>query len=367
MPVNRIALLIHSLQGGGAERLMAQLANRWSGLGHEVHLVTWAAVDTDQYSVDSSVERHGLDLMKPSGGLLPAAYANFSRVGQLKKQLREVSPELVLSFCDQMNIVTLEATRSMDIPVWIAEHSNPERQKLSRIWEAWRSRSYPRCTGCVALTRSIADYMSRWIEPSKLKVIPPAIDIRSEEDSVSSGIDSRKVFLSVGRLSQEKGVDVLLQSWKIVIREHPHWELWIAGEGSERAHLESIARELPNVKFLGWVKRPQTVVKQADVFVLPSRYEGFPVALLEAMAVGVPSVVTDCSSAVEELNRHGPCLEVAQPEDPSALAAAMEKLGTETQYAARLATVAQGVSEDYQWGKVGQLWDELLPSSSKTG
>ena len=152
----RIALTIHALQGGGAERALARLAERWSTAGHEVHLITWSAVATDQISVPPAVQRHGLDLVRSSANLWQGLWANVRRIRALRRKLRELQPDFVLSFCDQMNISTLQAARGLRLPVWIAEHSDPSRQRLSRAWEWWRGRTYPRCTGCVALTSEIA-------------------------------------------------------------------------------------------------------------------------------------------------------------------------------------------------------------------
>ncbi len=139
----RIALTIHALFGGGAERLMAQLAARWSEAGHDVHLVTWSGTETDQYRVPIQVKRHGLALLSESSSRLRGIAANVRRIRVLRNTLRRIEPELIVSFCDQMNIVTLQAARKLAAPVVIAEHSNPAKQKLNRLWEYWRSRVYP--------------------------------------------------------------------------------------------------------------------------------------------------------------------------------------------------------------------------------
>ncbi len=377
----KIALLIHSLSGGGAERLMSQLAERWSTT-HDVHLVTWSTSETDRYPLPASVKRHSLNLQHPSANPLTAVLANVRRVHRLRDQLKSIGPDFVLSFCDQMNIVALEAARPLSLPVWIAEHSDPSKQRLSRMWEAWRRRSYPTCAGAIALTGPIAQIMQRWIAADKLRVIPPAINPpainphtinppQSEFPHVERESHEVLTFIYLGRLSREKGVDVLLSAWELVAPKLPDARLIVVGDGDQREFLERQARELANVEFRGWVESPWTELAEADIFVLPSRYEGFPVALLEAMASGLACVATDCTTALDELENDrlqtkdaigdkNLALLRVPVEDPCLMADAMLRLATDVNLCRDLGMAARIVAERYNWTRVGALWDAIL-------
>ena len=292
----RIALTIHALFGGGAERLMSQLASRWSMAGHEIHLVTWSTPDTDQYPIPPEVRRHGLGMLAASSSPVKGLLANLRRVRELQKTLRAIQPDLVLSFCDQMNIVTLQATRKLSVPVIISEHSNPAKQRLSRVWEAWRSHNYPTCSKCVVLTEEIAQYVQRWVQADKVRVIPAAIAPPTEHPSA---IRSKNLVLAVGRLSPEKGFDLLIDAWRRIHHQLAGWELQIAGAGAQHAALTEQARDLASVKLLGWIPNAWPHYQQATMYVLPSRYEGFPVALVEALSQGCPAIATRCTEATE--------------------------------------------------------------------
>ena len=355
----RIALLIHALNGGGAERLMSQLAGRWAGT-YDVHLVTWANVQSDQYPLPPAVQRYGLDLQVPSKGPLSGFWANRNRLLKLRKQLRLIAPDLVLSFSDQMNIVALEAARPLGVPVWIAEHSDPAKQTLSRLWEAWRSRTYPTCTGCVALTPGIAEFMQRWVPADRLRVIPPAIDPPDVRSSAPAVASSGRHFLYVGRLSREKGVDLVLEAWRQVQPQLPAWRLLIAGDGEELASLRRQAQGLAAVEFLGWAHDPWPLYRAADCFVLPSRYEGFPVALLEAMSQGKATIATSCSSAVDGLAKENQAILTVPTESPEALADAMLRITQNDALRRLLGANAQAIAADYAWSKIGPQWDAIL-------
>jgi GalNAc-alpha-(1->4)-GalNAc-alpha-(1->3)-diNAcBac-PP-undecaprenol alpha-1,4-N-acetyl-D-galactosaminyltransferase len=357
----RIALTIHAMYGGGAERLMSQLVSRWSTAGHEVHLITWAETKTDSYPFPAEVQRHGLALMRDSQSKLHGILANFRRVQVLRKTLKRIRPDFVLSFCDQMNVVTLQATRPLKIPVWIAEHSNPAKQNLGGFWEIWRAHTYPRCSGCIVLTQSIAEYMRRWIPRERLVVIPNAIDIPGE--SVPRMAKSPQVILALGRLSPEKGIDVLIEAWQQIQSSLPGWDLHIAGDGPQRSQLERQSQNISSIKFLGWVADPWTAYRNADIFVLPSRYEGFPVALVEAMSQSLPCIATRCTDAIDDLSENNSSLLTIAPESPSDLANAVLKLAADSQMQRRLGQAARGVSERYTWDQIGPHWDQILKSS----
>ncbi|QDV27385.1 glycosyltransferase [Aureliella helgolandensis] len=369
----RLALLIHGLHGGGAERWMSELANRWSAQ-HEVHLVTWDRIRSEEYPLLSSVQRIGLGVQQVSHGTLAGVLANVRRVRLLRKTLRRLRPDLVLSFSDQMNIVSLEATRGLQVPHWISEHSHPGHQRLSPLWERWRKRSYPRCTGCHVLTEEIASYMTRWIAADKFRVIPPAISLppagQSLELSSGRGKAGMRSVLYVGRLSEEKGCAELLRAWAEVAGELPDWQLLIAGEGALRDELEQQAREMPRVQFLGWIENPASLYAQADLFVLPSRYEGFPLALLEAMRCGLPCVATRCSSAIEVLSRAGEGVRVvpvvAEQGQASvanafgALATSILMLAENPALRQQMGHAAQSIASGYSWDALGPAWDAIL-------
>lgn len=355
----RIALTIHALFGGGAERLMSQLATRWSAAGHEIHLVTWSAPETDLYSVPPAVRRHGLGLLAPSHSRLRGLLANLDRVRVMRSTLRSIQPGLILSFCDQMNIVTLQAARKLPIPVIISEHSNPAKQRLSRLWEAWRSRNYPRCAACLVLTDEIANHMQRWVPADRIHVIPAAIapPNTSSTELVIPRFD--KLVLAVGRLSHEKGFDLLIEAWRRIQHQLPGWQLHIAGSGAEHAALSQQASDMPSVKLLGWIPDAWPLYRQATMFVLSSRYEGFPIALVEALSQGCPSIATRCTEATQRLPL-STALQLVDIESPDQLAAAILQFAQQPDLRDQFSTAGILAGSEFHWDRIGLLWDRLL-------
>ena len=133
-------------------------------------------------------------------------------------------------------------------------------------------------------------------------------------------------LVSVGRLSWQKGYDVLLHAYPIIRRAHPTVSLTILGEGEARDELEALRQDLgvsDLVRFMGFVNNPYPWVRGADLFVLPSRYEGFSNALVESLALGTPVVATDCAGGNREVVQEGKDGWLAVTDDPESLANAV--------------------------------------------
>lgn len=141
------------------------------------------------------------------------------------------------------------------------------------------------------------------------------------------------------------------------------WPLTLVGDGPERPALERQVRDrrlAERVRFMGYRSDPQTFLQQAAVFVLPSRFEGMPNALLEAMAAGLAVVVTDASPGPLEVVDDGVTGLVVPSEAPQALAAALERLAVDPALRARLGAAAQTRLRQMDWSVVGPIWDQLV-------
>ena len=290
-----IACLIHSLDGGGAERVMAALASRLSQRSHQVTLVTLGDGTGDRHEVDPQVRRMPLNLMFQPRGLLAKLLGNRQRIREIRLAFGEISPDVVLSFCDRTNILAGLACPP-NLPLVLSERSDPSQQNLGRIWEWLRDRSYRRADHLVALSDTSGEYL-RGRFPVPVSVIPSAVDAPPVFSDRTLASENR-LIIGIGRLEREKGFDRLIQAFAEAGKDSS-WRLRILGEGSCRETLQTLARELgvqDRVEFPGWVRPVWDELAQATMFVLPSRYEGFPSALLEAMVIGVPSIAVDCES-----------------------------------------------------------------------
>ena len=354
-----IACLIHSLDGGGAERVMAGLASRLSLRGHRVTLITFDDGQQDRHAIDESVQRVTLNLSSD-------AKAAFAKVNQIRRRhraiaraIRDLAPDVVLSFCDRTNIDVLSAVGGQSTPIVISERSDPARQSLGPFWNAIRKRVYRRASTVIALTEPSAVYLREFSDP--VHVIHSAIEsprITSVRDQASA----QKVIAGAGRLEHEKGFDRLVSAFATATADDAAWRLVIYGDGSQRQRLVSQTRMLgvqDRVDFPGWVRPLAEPLSQSTLFCLPSRYEGFPSVLLEAMSMGVPSISVDCESGPRVIVDHelnGLLVESSI----EGLAAGMSRLVENAEEREKLGRAGKSVVEQFSWEKMVDRYEAIL-------
>ena len=358
----RALLVIHSMRGGGSERQFSYLANELSQQFHTT-LVTLDDAGDDGYALSPRVSRVGLGLIDHHGGPIRGSIANMRRVWALRQEIQRVDPDIVISFCDTNNILTLLACPS-SIPVLISERSDPRHQRLSRMWETLRSYAYPKCRACVVQTDEMRDYFAATglVAAEKTTVIPSAIQIPSHpKNYATSKIDSPKTLIYVGRLSKEKRVDRLIDAWASLRHHHEYWQLNIVGDGPERENLQKQAEHLGlsgTLVWSKWCENPWQQLRSSDAYCLVSQYEGFPQSMLEAMACGLPVAVLNCSPAIGETIQHEKNGLVIANE--SEIVSNLNKLLSDRQLRATLGTNASHRSKDFLWDKLAVKWLDVI-------
>ncbi len=365
----RLTLVISSLGPGGAERVLTTIANSWVQKGAEVTLISLAPLGADFYPIDPRISRVGLDLLSPSRGPMSAAAANLRRAQALRGAVLASRPDVIISFGDRTNLLTLISTLRLPIPVIVCERSDPRSQRLGWLPEQLRRSLYPKASALVVQTEVLRAWAVEISGTKAVHVVPNPLSF-VEQDAHAP--DAREqTLLSVGRLTPEKGHDLLLRSFARVYPRHRGWRLRIVGDGPSRSLLKSLAEELGISSAVDWTPLERNLaplLRSAGLFVLPSRYEGFPNALLEAMAHGVPVAAFDCPSGPGEIVTDGVDGLLAPPGDVGALAAAIERLIGDGRLRARLGDAAsRSVVSRFNLATVMQRWEGVLAGALEKG
>jgi glycosyltransferase involved in cell wall biosynthesis len=354
----RIALVISSLGAGGAERVIITLANHWAARGCDVTLVTFEPAGTrPYYQVDARVTLCQLDLVA-SKRRLRGIRQSLRRILALRQTLRAIEPDVVISFLAKINITTILATRGLDVGVVVSERNNPMRQVVNPMWRCLRHRLYGMADRLVTPSQGVLTALPAAVR-TRGHVIPNPVDLPPARRRRQGA----RTLIAVGRLDEQKGFDLLLQAFARVTGRHPDWRLVIWGEGHERGHLEALRDHLglaDRVRLPGVTRRPGQWVEDADLFVLSSRYEGFPNVLLEAMAAGLPVIVTDCPWGPAEIVRHGVDGWLVPLGQVAALAEGLDRLMADDELRARLAEAARQNVRRFAREHVMAMWDDLI-------
>ena len=350
--------------------MMTTMANYWAENGWGITLITLDSVDSDFYKLHPDVKRVALGLMGGSSNPLTAIRNNINRIIKLRNEIMSSTPDAVISFMDRMNVLTLLATRGLTLKVIVSERTNPAYHDIGRPWKLLRSITYPWANVVVAQTDQVRQWLMKVVKRSDVVVIPNPIHYENEEvgsklslADIGGRNENKRTVIAMGKLGVQKGFDMLIRAFAEIARSNPEWKLIIFGEGKERDALLQLADKLgiaESVYLPGTVKNPMAFLRQADLFIMSSRCEGFPNALLEAMACGLPVISTDCPSGPREIIRDGVDGILVPPENIDALAEAMDRLMSDENERKRLAARAPEVLERFGLEKVMGMWEETI-------
>lgn len=364
----KLALVISSLGGGGAERVMTLLANAWAQRGNEVTLITLASNLRDTYPLDPRVRRVALDVAGTSAHVLAALGHNFVRIRALRRAIVACRPDAVISFIAESNVRVLVAAAGLGVPVIVSERVSLSGHRLRGVWRALRRWLYPRANVIVAQTRRSAAELEALVR-RHVDVIANPVSLEPAPDAPAphAGHAASRTLLAVGRLAPQKGFDLLIDAFAQLAAQHADWNLVILGEGPARGALEQrvAAHGLGDrIALPGFDAGVRTAMRRADLFVLSSRYEGFPNALLEAMAEGAACVSFDCDTGPRELIEHGRNGWLVPAADGPALATALDRLMGDAELRASLGRQARAVVTAYALPAILDQWNALVRAAA---
>ena len=370
--LRKLTLLIPGLTGGGAEKVMVRMAEHWAAQGVEVTLITLAGPEWDVYQLPATLRRIALNQQAHSGNPLQGILNNVSRVRAVRRAIAASEPQAVISFTDQMNVLTLLATRRRKFPVLVSERIDTRYQPLSRLWSALRRYTYPTANGVIVQTEASAKHVRQFSGRCPVTVIangvdPPAVELMPMHER-------RPVIVAAGRLVEQKGFDLLVTAFASLADRHPRWKLEIYGTGPLEASLQQQISDVgltERIGLPGFTHELPMVLATSAIFALSSRYEGFPNALLDAMACGAACISFACPSGPEEIIRSNHDGLLVPPGDTQALAAALERAMTELELRTQLGEQAREVVERFRFDEYFIKWEsiinEFIQSNSRIG
>lgn len=333
----RVALFVPSLIGGGAERMMVNLADGFAARGLEVDLVLVKASGPYLAEVPPTVRIVELGSSRMSTSL-PA----------LVRYLRRARPAALLSTLNHANVLAVIAGFVAGVKTRIvvrqantlSQSSGAARKLVSRAMPLLVRRFYTWADEIVAVSDGVAQDLTRAanLPAERIRVIPNPVVMPGLSALASEPVGHRwfapgdaPIVLGVGRLTRQKDFGTLCRAIAIVSRRHPV-RLVILGEGEERPALEALVAELgisDSVALPGFVSNPFAYMSKASVFVLSSAWEGLPGALIQAMACGAPVIATDCESGPREILQGGRFGRIVRVGDAEGMAAAIEAVLSE--------------------------------------
>jgi glycosyltransferase involved in cell wall biosynthesis len=406
-----IAMYIGSLQKGGAERVMVNLAEYFWSRGYHVTLVTtyiasteyevphaaWKVIEkssdneqgSDVFNADSSsrianegvvdavvVDKPGqLQNVDLHGGLeggidrvftaiddtgLGRAKAFAMRFKTLQNVWKQINPDLILSFIGKNNIMSIMTAKSLHIPVVVSVRAKFEMEYPSKSMMIAMKYTFPKAAGIVLQSRGAASILSDRLK-KKVTVLPNSINPVFIRKTCQG--DRDKTIVTVGRIDENKNHKLIIDSLAKIKDEYPEYKLHIYGDGPDRNKLKSYVdgKGLSDrVIFEGSVSDVADRIERAGMFILSSDMEGMPNALIEAMSLGLPCITTDCMYDTSELIQNDINGIVVPKGDIASMSEAMKRLIEDTEYATRLGSKASEIQKEVSPDVINRKWEDYI-------
>lgn len=353
--LQHIALVVDAIKPGGAERVITAMARYWSDCDVRVSLITFKD-EPCFYPLGEKVQLVPLDIAHRSAHAVQGLLNTRHRVRVLRARLRELAPDVVISFFADISSITLLAARKLDVPVIVSERNHPRQHIIPYRWKLARQLLYRRAESLVVQSGEMIPFYQRLGVDTTVIANPlRQVDVDSQS--------KRPWILGVGRLTHQKGFDLLLRAYA-ASGLCPRWKLVIVGEGEERDKLEQLARDLgveEGVQMPGLVQDVDSYYARSSLFVLSSRYEGFPNALAEAMGAGLACVSFNCEYGPDKLLGHKGNGMLVAPGNVEEMSQALTYLAAYPDERERMGREARGyVSHVLSDNRVMKRWDELV-------
>ena len=289
----KVTFVLGGLVGGGAERVASRLINYWVQQNYSVSLITRLSPEHDMYAIPEVVNRDCISDGGPSSNKIIALLKNIPLVWRLRKAIRKANTPVVISFLTKANIQTIIASIGLKKRVIISERSDTTREYHPWPWSLLRWVCYRFADVVTANSEISVRDMNRYVPQKKLQVVHNPVEFPANKAVPGKSQE----IIHVSRLEPQKRQDLLLKAFSGIVQDKKSgWKVHLLGEGSQRKNLENYCVDLrivEQIHFHGFVTNPYIFYKEAAIFVLTSTYEGTPNALLEALAHGLPCIVSD--------------------------------------------------------------------------
>ncbi len=348
---------------GGAERVCSHLVNHWAERGWDITVVTLFGTDRDSYALHPSIRRVAFDLGHESGNLLKAFGNSWMRLRALIRVLRDVRPDIALSFMDRSNVLlALAAEFCVSIG---SERSHPPQEPRHWIWDKLRRRLYSRLDAVVSLTEMSASWLREHTNARRVLVIPNPVvwPMPIHAPVIEPPVKKKLRLLAVGRLVPLKQFDLLIEVFSQIASGCPQWELQIIGDGPEMGRLRAIVAATScadRIHLPGQIGNLGDWYGSADLYVMTSKYEGFPNAVIEALAHGIPAICFDCDTGPRDIIRPDVDGMLVPSGCRTGLVAALVAVMSNSDLRSRLAARAEEARERFSIGLISSKWESLF-------
>ena len=364
MNSKKIMFYISSLAKGGAQRVILNLTESLLSKGHKVTIVTTAIVE-NEYELPKGADRIISDIQEDE--------TTSNRITNLKNRflkLRNIwksgQPDVIISFIGKNNFMAILTAWGLDIPVVTSVRGDPKEEYYSKITELLAKTLMGKSAGIVLQTPDAKAYFPKWMHKKAIILDNPLNPEFLEEYDTG---EHNQEIVSVGRIDSNKNQKLIIDAFYQIAEEFPEVTLVLYGDGEDREKLLEYVKSNPyseRILLPGAVNNVKERIRKAKIFVLSSNTEGMPNALMEALALGIPCISTDCPCGGPKMLMDGKENGILVPVgDCDKMADAMRTILGDEQLWNKYSKNAYKITDNLHPDKVNEKWEKYLYSMMK--
>lgn len=344
-----------SLSGGGSERVMTLLANQFSEMDYNVTMLLVRKTKRDTYSISNKIS-----IIRFNYLLKNKIYKLIKRIFLIRKYIKYTQADCVISFMSDINLCTLIAGIGLKRHILVSERANPAKSGRSKFQVFLEKKLYPKAHKVILQTE---DVKKQFIEEIQLKsvVIPNPVNANIPKQYL---YEREKRIVAAGRLTEQKNFSMLINSFNKFYKKYPEYCLEIYGEGPLYNELKQQICDLKlekKARLMGFSNDVNEKMKKAEMFISTSDYEGISNSMIEALAMGIPTICTDCPVGGAKMmiknNENGILIPVG---DEVALYNAMEEIVQDKEFSRKISSNAVKIREEYSIERIANKWEAIL-------
>lgn len=352
----KINFIISSLKAGGAERVVAQLANYWSNQKHNVSILTFdKSDDSNFYHLDDKISVIQLHLYQHSNTFFERISNTIHRIKVIRSTLKKLNADVNISFMEETNILVSLSCVGIKQNLIVSDRVDPDFIQQPWYWGGLKRFAYFFSCKLVIQTQIVKQKYTFFKTP--IFVINNPLNT---VNSTNINYDS-KLVVSVGRLEHQKNFQLLIRAFAFLKKND--WKLYIYGEGSLRNDLHQLINELElqdKVCLKGNTNKVLNALEEASIFAFSSQYEGYPNALIEGMSVGLACISTDCPAGPSEIIEDGKNGYLVENKNIVTFSKGLESLINDPNLRKQLGKQGAKISERLNIVKIAEEWEKIF-------
>lgn len=349
---------------GGAEKVLATIINGLHDKGHNVHLLSFDPQGAGTiYDINSNIPRLQLGIGNAKNHATKDE--TIDRIKALREIIKQEQPDIIIGFMHSMFIPLSLAMIGLKIPLIASEHIVPRHYRGK-----WLEFILLLIAGILSRKMTVVLPSVKKLYPlflhHKIIVMPNPVSIKVNETKTQT---KENIILNVGRLSHQKDQKSLIRAFAKIAKNYKNWSIRIVGDGDHKTFLQSLIDDLDlqdQVYLPGTTDQIEKEYNRASIFVMPSKYESFGLATVEAMAHGLPAIgFDDCPGTNDLIKQNENGLLVSGKNRIDNLAAGLQTLMEDQNLRKKMGENGKHIIDDYQEDKVISLWEKLIKDQTK--